>query len=293
MNIEDFKYHNYPSSLVRRYGVYTLDDNKEGIDKYVFDLKKSYVHNYLDQRRYERIDLIFPRREFSLGGKENAKEENKNLPTITEPSVDNNQKKILKKVKIIPKEKALSPQPKQNVIASTVSQGFKIKSPLSPQCKKVKLHSLLKPIHRCNRNQPRAFAANFASPRYKDNYFNESSKLQQSLFNSPVNSTRKIKNKLGFTYNNVPFITRKNHQRKNSPFDLYQKRQLSMLKDKSLEEENERFITCLKDINEGKNNLPKIKDFMNLDVMRSSNIKFFNKYMGEKYNPHNYKIENL
>ena len=39
MNIEDFKYHNYPSSLVRRYGVYTLDDNKEGIDKYVFDLK--------------------------------------------------------------------------------------------------------------------------------------------------------------------------------------------------------------------------------------------------------------
>ena len=47
MNIEDFKYHNYPSSLVRRYGVYTLDDNKEGIDKYVFDLKKSYVHNYL------------------------------------------------------------------------------------------------------------------------------------------------------------------------------------------------------------------------------------------------------
>ena len=256
-------------------------------------MKKSYVHNYLDQRRYERIDLIFPRREFSLGGKENAKEENKNLPTITEPSVDNNQKKILKKVKIIPKETALSPQPKQNVIASTVSQGFKIKSPLSPQCKKVKLHSLLKPIHRCNRNQPRAFAANFASPRYKDNYFNESSKLQQSLFNSPVNSTRKIQNKLGFTYNNVPFITRKNHQRKNSPFDLYQKRQLSMLKDKSLEEENERFITCLKDINEGKNNLPKIKDFMNLDVMRSSNIKFFNKYMGEKYNPHNYKIENL
>ena len=69
MNIEDFKYHNYPSSLVRRYGVYTLDDNKEGIDKYVFDLKKSYVHNYLDQRRYERIDLIFPRREFSLGGR--------------------------------------------------------------------------------------------------------------------------------------------------------------------------------------------------------------------------------
>ena len=38
--------------------------------------------------------MIFPRREFSLGGKENAKEENKNLPTITEPSVDNNQKKI-------------------------------------------------------------------------------------------------------------------------------------------------------------------------------------------------------
>lgn len=292
MNIEDFKYHNYPSSLVRRYGVYTLDENKDGTDKYFFDLKKSYVHNYLDKRRFERIDLLFPRREFSLGGKETVKEEEKSLPTITEPSTNNNQTKILKKVKIVSKEKALSPEPKKNVGPSTVTQGFKLTSPLSPQCKKVSLDSLLRPIHRCTRNQPRAFASNFISPRYKDNYFNESSKLQRSLFNSPVNSNRKIQNNLGFTYNNVPFIKRKN-QRKNSPFNRYEKRQISLLKDKSLEEENERFITCLKDINEGKHNLPKIKDFMNLDVMRSSNIKFFNKYMGEKYNPHNYKIENL
>lgn len=58
MNLNDYSYHNYPSSLVRKYKIYTLEDNNQGIDKYVFNLQQSYVHNFLDKRRFERINLI-------------------------------------------------------------------------------------------------------------------------------------------------------------------------------------------------------------------------------------------
>ena len=47
MNLNDYSYHNYPSSLVRKYKIYTLEDNNQGIDKYVFNLQQSYVHNFL------------------------------------------------------------------------------------------------------------------------------------------------------------------------------------------------------------------------------------------------------
>ena len=30
---------------------------------------------------------------------------------------------------------------------------------------------------------------------------------------------------------------------------------------------------------------------VNLESMKSYNVKSYNKYMGEKYNPHNYKID--
>ena len=34
-----------------------------------------------------------------------------------------------------------------------------------------------------------------------------------------------------------------------------------------------------------------LNELMELDQTRTQNIHFFNKYMGEKYNPHNYKID--
>ena len=34
-----------------------------------------------------------------------------------------------------------------------------------------------------------------------------------------------------------------------------------------------------------------LNELMELDQTRNQNIHFFNKYMGEKYNPHNYKID--
>ena len=291
MNLEDYKYHNYPSSLIRKYGVYTLDEGKQGIDKYYFNLNESYVHNYLDSKRFQKIDLIFPKKkllnEEPSKNQENTNsivEDTKKLPFITEPN--NEQKpKILKKIKIISN--------KSNKLQSTQT---KVKdkiygSPENQKFTKINLSSVMSPIHHCRKTQSNLFFSSMGTPRYKDNYYKETSKLIGELL-SPVVQKKKMDSTLGFTSKMIPSIRKsQNETRKNSPFDLYEKKQKELLKSRDYEEEKRRCAKCLNEINEGRNKLPKIRDFMNLESMKSYNVKSYNKYMGEKYNPHNYKID--
>lgn len=63
MDLYQYNYHNYPSSRVRKYDIFTLEDydKPEGEDKYYFNKKESYVHNYLNSSRMTKIDKIFPK----------------------------------------------------------------------------------------------------------------------------------------------------------------------------------------------------------------------------------------
>lgn len=286
MNLEDYKYHNYPSSLVRKYGVYTLDEGKQGIDKYYFNLNESYVHNYLDNKRYQKFDLIFPKKhsinkELSQEINKSEIENTKSLPSITE-SNNEQRPKILKKIKIISN--------KPNKIQS-IQKKDKFYGPLEKRkFRKINLSSIMSPIHHCRKTQPNHFFSSMGTPRYKDNYYMETSKLIGELM-SPVVQKKKMDSTLGFTSKMIPTIRRsQNETRKNSPFDLYEKRQKELLKSRDYEEEKKRLAKCLNEINEGRNKLPKLKDFIGSESIKSYTVKSYNKYMGEKYNPHNYKI---
>lgn len=158
----------------------------------------------------------------------------------------------------------------------TTRKGFKIKD--SPRVTKLSLNSLMKPIHNCKRNEPKVKRSFIATSRYKENYLSESYRLMNELKNS-------IKNKMNISLESCRTM------RKNSPFDLYQKRQRELIMRSNINEENVKYLDCLNRLKDGEQYHPKLKELMELDQTRTQNIHFFNKYMGEKYNPHNYKID--
>ena len=273
MNLNDYSYHNYPSSLVRKYRIYTLEDNNQGIDKYYFNLQQSYVHNFLDKRRFERINLLYPKNTKSIELNEESKKEEGQLPLLTEP----NQKEVIKSKNEV-KSRNKNNQCCQKAL--TTRKGFRIKD--SPRMTKLSINSLMKPIHNCKRNQPKIKKSYISTSRYKENYLSESYRLRNELKNSQHNM------------NNTMNISLDSYRamRKNSPFDLYQKKQRELIMRSNMNEENAKYIDCLNRLKEGDRYHPKLKELMELDQTRTQNIHFNNKYMGEKYNPHNYKIDN-
>lgn len=264
MNLNDYSYHKYPSSLVRKYRIYTLNDNNQGIDKYYFNLQQSYVHNFLEKRRFERLNLLFPNERSKDESKEESKEEK--LPSITEP----NQTKICKQKNAIHSRNKPNQQCNK---ALTTRKGFSIVT--SPRLTKLSLNSLMKPIHNCNRNKTKATKSFIGNSRYKDNYLAVSTRLMNELKTSPIKT-------------NISLNTYR-PQRENSPFDLYQKKQRELIMKSNMEEEKTKYIDCLNKLKEGDKYHPKLKMILDLDKTLTQNIHFFNKYMGEKYNPHNFK----
>ena len=74
----------------------------------------------------------------------------------------------------------------------------------------------MKPIHNCKRNEPKVKRSFIATSRYKENYLSESYRLMNELKNSK-------KNKMNISLESCRTM------RKNSPFDLYQKRQRELI----------------------------------------------------------------
>jgi hypothetical protein len=117
--------------------------------------------------------------------------------------------------------------------------------------------------------------------RYKNDYMTTIENLAHSVKISTENNL--MNNTCGFKSTNVPRVQSIIEQKTPSnKFKLYTDRILKSVD--SVKNQNEKFKIILKE----KVNLEKIKDIANQKEILNKNLPSTGKFMGEKYNPHNF-----
>lgn len=200
MNINEFDYHKNPTEVVKRarrdisFGIFTLEDNEEGVDKYHYDLDRSYVFNYLPSSKRKKAGL---EKEGGPIKEESHEEAHENAQEKPKENSKENQNPT--------ENKENQPQANTNQTGEAnffdqantrnqINQNYNAHCQTSPQQKlrfnKLTLSSLLEPIPRCKYMNTEGnygrFGRNqrfkYSPPRYNTrSYISDISNLKKTL----------------------------------------------------------------------------------------------------------------
>lgn len=320
MKLADYEYKPISVSNVKKYSIHPLKDDIAGVDKYLYDFKSSYVHNYLPKFKALRYEKVYPE-----GIQETKTEEEKTERELktTESVLDNTSQKTRNKLgpddamhrQNLTDNRNTSQDKRKEILKNEVKHTLTYtnkdnqryysmapnKSGMLIQKKtpfNLASSSIMKPIHVCNRNPYICYSCEKRNEKYKDNYYNNYYTIKKSIQDTNVLVTennmnsKKKEDPLGFTIKNVPIVPLKEDFNPTETFKLFNIKLKTSVSNHSFAEENEKLAQCLKDY-DTLANFPRLPALMNQNQIKNVFYKSLGKSMGEKYDPHNYRNDIL